>query len=128
MTDPISQLQGAWSELQVCLRTRFRALSDEMRAYPTPIARCDEQLTRLIEQRDAVRAELERAARIDAGGGVAASTIDALEPFVEEGAADNDALAATRSRFAAALASTTRPECEADAPRFMPSFPISEWK
>jgi hypothetical protein len=37
-------------------------LSDEIRRYPTPIARCDEQLTGLIERRAALLAERERAA------------------------------------------------------------------
>ena len=126
ITDPISGLQAAWSALAACLRARFRALSDEMRGYPTPIARCDEQLSRLIEQRDAVRAELERAAEIEVGG-VAAAPIDALEPFVAEGPADDAALAAIRGQLAATL-SSLRPECDAPAPRFLPSFPISEWK
>ena len=127
MTDPRRQLQHAWSELALGLTARFQALSDEMRAYPTPIARCDEQLTRLIEQRDAVRTELERIADVDVHGGAAASTIDALEPFLAEGAADDDALAAIRSRLAAALPST-RSDCDAAAPPFPPSLPISECK
>jgi len=42
---------AAWSELKVYLDRRSKKLSDEVRNYPTPIARCDEQLTRLIEQR-----------------------------------------------------------------------------
>jgi hypothetical protein len=33
------------------LRRRIKALSDEIRHYPTPIARCDEQLTALIDER-----------------------------------------------------------------------------
>jgi hypothetical protein len=33
------------------LERRIAALSAEIRAYPTPIARCDEQLTQLLEQR-----------------------------------------------------------------------------
>ncbi len=33
------------------LEQRISALSDEIRRYPTPIARCDEQLTQLLEQR-----------------------------------------------------------------------------
>jgi hypothetical protein len=127
MTDPMRQLEAAWGELALHLRARFRALSDEMRTYPTPIARCDEQLTRLIEQRDAARAELERLGEMEAGGGVSASPIDALEAFGAEGAADDDALAAVRSRLAAALASI-RSERAAAVPRFLPSFPISEWK
>jgi hypothetical protein len=33
------------------LEKRIAALSAEIRSYPTPIARCDEQLTGLIEER-----------------------------------------------------------------------------
>jgi len=33
------------------LEQRLQALSDEVRYYPTPIARCDEQLTALLETR-----------------------------------------------------------------------------
>ena len=33
-------------------------LSDEIRHYPTPIARCDEQLTALIEQRSLLVSQL----------------------------------------------------------------------
>ena len=127
MTDPKTQLEAAWSELALRLRARFRALSGEMRSYPTPIARCDEQLTRLIEQRDTVRAELERIAELDAGGGVATATGDALEAFAVDGTADDDGLAAVRSRLADALSSIDPNHANA-GPRFLPSFPISEWK
>lgn len=33
------------------LEQRLQTLSDEVRHYPTPIARCDEQLTALLETR-----------------------------------------------------------------------------
>ena len=33
------------------LQRRLEAVCDEIRHYPTPIARCDEQLTALIEER-----------------------------------------------------------------------------
>ena len=33
------------------LRRRIDALSREIRSYPTPIARCDEQLAGLLEER-----------------------------------------------------------------------------
>ena len=33
------------------LQQRIDELSREIRAYPTPIARCDEQLTQLLEER-----------------------------------------------------------------------------
>ena len=35
-------------------------LSDEIRRYPTPIARCDEQLTELLERRARLLAEKQR--------------------------------------------------------------------
>ena len=38
-------------------------LSDEIRRYPTPIARCDEQLTALIEERSRLLALLEKKAK-----------------------------------------------------------------
>jgi hypothetical protein len=48
------------------VRQRIDALSLEIRCYPTPIARCDEQLAGLLEERARLLAELrvleERAA------------------------------------------------------------------
>src|SRR5215467_9161879 len=51
---------GVWAALRHHLEARFRQCCDELRHYPTPIARCDDQLPKLIEQRDHARAELER--------------------------------------------------------------------
>ena len=46
------------------LESRIAGLSAEIRAYPTPIARCDEQLTALIEERSRLIALLhQREAR-----------------------------------------------------------------
>ena len=42
------------------LERRIAELSEEIRHYPTPIARCDEQLTALIEQRAKFIFELEK--------------------------------------------------------------------
>jgi chorismate mutase len=39
------------------LEAKIAALSDEIRRYPTPIARCDEQLSELLEQRARLLAE-----------------------------------------------------------------------
>ncbi|HEX6137845.1 MAG TPA: hypothetical protein VF059_09315 [Casimicrobiaceae bacterium] len=46
--DPVAQ---AWSALRDYLAGKSRALNDEVSGYPTPIARCDEQLPKLLEQR-----------------------------------------------------------------------------
>lgn len=40
------------------LEQRIAALSDEIRRYPTPLARCDEQLTQLLEARARLAARL----------------------------------------------------------------------
>jgi len=40
------------------LEERIEELSKEIRNYPTPIARCDEQLTALIEERSRLLREL----------------------------------------------------------------------
>jgi len=42
------------------LQARIAELSLEIRHYPTPIARCDEQLTQLLEERVRLMAQLER--------------------------------------------------------------------
>jgi len=42
------------------LEQRIAAISDEIRHYPTPIARCDEQLTALLDERARLLRLLER--------------------------------------------------------------------
>jgi chorismate mutase len=44
------------------LHARLEALSLEIRHYPTPIARCDEQLTQLLEERARLLARLQALA------------------------------------------------------------------
>ena len=43
------------------LARRIAELSEEIRNYPTPIARCDEQLTALIEERSRLLDELKKS-------------------------------------------------------------------
>lgn len=42
------------------LERRVAELSEEIRHYPTPIARCDEQLTDLLEKRAQLIEQLQR--------------------------------------------------------------------
>lgn len=62
---PIEPVTQAWSQLKDCLERQCAALSKEVREYPTPIARCDDQLPLLIERRtrafDALRRLLDGA-------------------------------------------------------------------
>ena len=57
------------------LDTRIAELSDEIRRYPTPIARCDEQLTELLERRARLLAENGRIAARRAAPGCSPDSI-----------------------------------------------------
>ena len=46
------------NESRQALEQRLAELSDEIRHYPTPIARCDDQLLDLLERRSQVLAKL----------------------------------------------------------------------
>jgi hypothetical protein len=68
------------------LRTRAAALAQEVREYPTPIARCDDQLTGLLERRARLYGALEALEDFAHGAGSAAELaaleagLGALEP------------------------------------------------
>ena len=49
------------------LLQRIEQLSQEIRHYPTPIARCDLQLTALLEQRTSLMQQIEMLRRPGAG-------------------------------------------------------------
>jgi hypothetical protein len=48
--------------MNASLEKRIQDLSAEIRSYPTPIARCDEQLAALLEERARLIDRLERPA------------------------------------------------------------------
>jgi hypothetical protein len=58
------------------LKQRIDALSLEIRGYPTPIARCDEQLTGLLEARARLLEELRALEEREACGPEARWTND----------------------------------------------------
>jgi hypothetical protein len=60
-----NEIEDAWSALQRSLEIRSRELQEEVRTYPTPIARCDVQLTQIIEERDAAVGRLKRAGDLE---------------------------------------------------------------
>jgi hypothetical protein len=49
MTESIPEILAA---LRAQLERRSKELNASVRAYPSPIARCDDQLPRLLDQRD----------------------------------------------------------------------------
>ena len=75
----------AWEALRRHLETRSRELNAEIAHYPTPIARCDVQLSKLLEQRARLYREFERAALIGerpSVEGAWSDWLDNLELFV----------------------------------------------
>lgn len=98
---------AAWSELKIYLDRRSKELSEEVRNYPTPIARCDEQLTKLIEQRsgaiDQLKLLLEAAPT--RSGRLGRRRLAALEGYLMRPRAlpDDETEIALRSRLRAAL-------------------------
>ncbi len=70
--DSLSALRAA---LEAQLRQRASLLAQEVRDYPTPIARCDDQLSGLLERRGRVFRALDGIEALPAGdsaGGLAA--------------------------------------------------------
>ncbi len=59
-------LEQAWSELHHYLGHRAQLLVDEVRRYPGPIARCDDQLPKLLEERTRAFELLREAWRLEA--------------------------------------------------------------
>ena len=81
----------AWRSLRRHLDARRRQLNDEVAHYPQPIARCDVQLSRLLEQRARLHRVLERAGAVG-----------------DPPDCDDDAEIALRANLAAAIARATR--------------------
>jgi len=61
--DPVLE---CWFELERYLEQRTRELNAEVRGYPRPIAHCDDQLPKLLEQRARANEQLQRAWAADA--------------------------------------------------------------
>jgi hypothetical protein len=103
----LGPLIAAWSELKSYLERRSRELNEEVRNYPTPIARCDEQLTKLIEQRTRAISNLKLV--IDVGPAQAGDAdrrwLGALDAFIADPQAstDDETEIAIRSRVREAL-------------------------
>jgi hypothetical protein len=62
--DTTGSVFGAWEALRQHLEARTGELNAEVAHYPTPIARCDVQLSKLLEQRARLYRELDGAASI----------------------------------------------------------------
>jgi predicted component of type VI protein secretion system len=90
---PGESIPATWSALRRHLETRIAQLNGEISHYPTPIARCDQHLAALLEQRSALHARLQ-------GMDELAAAIRALESFLAAPAdAADDTEIALRARL-----------------------------
>jgi len=105
--DALAAVIAAWSELKSCLERQSAALYEEVRNYPTPIARCDDQLPLLIEQRSRAMEHLRQIVDADPGkpGGAVERSFERLAAYLAspEGAIDDEQERALRARLREAL-------------------------
>jgi len=92
MKDAIGPPSTTWDLVKSCLESERERLHAEIRAYPTPIPRCDAQFNHLIEKRERLFQEL---ARLDAAARSSAVVDDGagrIEAFIDSsGCLDDDA-------------------------------------
>jgi hypothetical protein len=98
-----------WTELRDHLERHSAELNAEIRAYPRPIARCDDQLPKLLEQRARAVRLLNAAIELDAARTASSGEVawlDRLQGFLSgpDAATDDDIEAELRSRLSIALA------------------------
>jgi hypothetical protein len=96
---------SAWADLRDHLVRKARQLNDEVRRYPTPIAHCDEQLTKLLEERACAVRHLQLADEACGTNEAASDRLRRLAQFicVSEASDDDEVEHALRARLAAAL-------------------------
>lgn len=101
----VDRIDDAWTVLRSRLEVRSRELSDDVRTYPTPIARCDEQLTKAIEERDAAIRQLRIASELETGRSTFARDewVARLRAFAESIEKTDDVTVAACRRLVAAL-------------------------
>ena len=100
------RIDNAWKALRRRLEERCRSLHEAVRAYPTPIARCDDQLPKAIEERDSAFRELRAADALDEARRRLSATEwrERLREFAGASRGyDDAALCAARERVIAAL-------------------------
>jgi len=97
-------VEAAWQALRAHLAARCRELDAEVSRYPTPISRCDVQLTKLLEQRGRVWRHATRADEAHPANGTAAVNDDGYAWLRRsEDAEEDDAENALRTALRVAL-------------------------
>ncbi len=101
MAEPVKE---AWAALAQQLEARKRALVEAVRSYPTPIARCDDQLPEAIARRDGAARDLAEALEIERAALSGAQWRERVRALAKRLAADDEGpLRAASSRVLAEL-------------------------
>jgi hypothetical protein len=100
-------VRALWARVKARLAAKLEELSEEVRAYPTPIARCDDQLPKLLERRSAAQRLLRLAWDRVIEGGSNAQYAALVEEFTG-GDDDDPELAALRREGRALLTGKSR--------------------
>jgi len=70
MREHVDRIGAIRDRIRALLEDERRRLNEQIRSYPTPIPRCDQQFNHLIARREGVCSEM---ARLDAAGSRAAA-------------------------------------------------------
>jgi hypothetical protein len=92
MKDVIAPLSTNWEMVKACLESERERVHAEIRAYPTPIPRCDAQFNHLIETRERLFQELARLDAVVRSSEVPDDYVAGVEAFIDSsGCLDDDA-------------------------------------
>ena len=83
MDAPVDRQSAAWDMIRGCLRSERDRILEEIRAYPTPIPRCDQQFNYLLERREHLFEELARLDAAERSCAVATDAADRIEEFID---------------------------------------------
>jgi hypothetical protein len=105
--DALAAVVAVWSELKSWLERQSADLYEEARNYPTPIARCDDQLPLLIERRSRAMEHLRQIVDADPGRpeGSIERSLERLAAYLAspESAIDDEQERVLRARLREAL-------------------------
>jgi hypothetical protein len=83
MDAPLDRQRAAWDTIRACLRSERDRILEEIRAYPTPIPRCDQQFNYLLERRERLFQELARLDGAERSSAVATDVAARIEEFID---------------------------------------------
>jgi hypothetical protein len=81
-TPDIESLKTIWQAIRQQLESRKTSLYDELKHYPTPIARCDEHFTHLMEKRARVFQTVSRMEALSHDDLTASDYVALIEEFI----------------------------------------------